>query len=259
MNRLPLPREVAGKLEERVVLITGAAGALGSVAAHACAEAGASVILLDKNVAGLEALRDDILARTPGARLALFPMDLAGAMPEHYRQLAETLAGHYPSLDGLLHNAAHLEYLEPFACQTPQRWFQSLQVNLNAPFLLTQSLLPLLRKSRDASVVFTSDSSAREPKAYWGAYGVSKAGVESLAKILAAEWEAGDRLRANILVPGPVRTPVRYRAFPGESEKDLTAPHSLAKLYVYLLGPASRDWSGQTFIFQDDEYVLRTG
>ncbi len=259
MIRESLPAETARVLEKRVILITGAAGSLGSVAAHACAAAGATIVLLDKDVQGLEALRDDILARTPEADPALFPLDLAGAMPEQYQQLAETLARHYPVLDGLLHNATHLEYLEPFACQAPRRWFHTLQVNLNAPFLLTQSLLPLLQQSRDASVVFTSDSSARQSKAYWGAYGVSKVGMEALAKILASEWEAGGKLRANILVPGPVRTPVRYRAFPGECEKDLTPPQSLAKLYVYLLGPASRGWSGKTFIFQDDQHVLRTG
>ncbi len=259
MSSVVLPADMSGLLQNKVILITGAAGALGRVAAQACAEAEASVVMLDKDVPGLERARDDILAQHPQASLALFPLDLAGAMPEHYQQLAETLAEHYAVLDGLLHNAVHMEYLEPFACQTPERWFHTLQVNLNAPFLLTKALLPLLQNSEEASVVFTSDSSAREARAYWGAYGVSKVGVEALAKILASEWEAGGRLRANVLLPGPVRTPIRYRAFPGENEKDLTAPQSLAKLYVYLLGSASKGWSGQTFTFQDEKHVLRTG
>ncbi len=259
MSRLELPASIVGQLDERVILITGAAGALGCVASQACAGSGARVILLDKDVEALERTRDDILAQVPEADLALFPMDLAGALPEHYQQLAMTVSEHYPGLDGMLHNAAHLDFLEPFACQTPERWFHTLQVNLNAPFLLTKALLPLLQRSADASVVFTSDSSARQAEAYWGAYGVSKVGLEALARILAEEWESAGRMRANILVPGPVRTPIRYRAFPGEIEKDLTAPQSLAKLYVYLLGPASRGRSGEIFTFQDEQHVLRSG
>lgn len=259
MTPVELPEVTSGLLDRRVILITGAAGALGGVAAAACAQAGARVVMLDKEVEGLERLRDKILDQSPQADVALFPMDLAGALPEHYEQLAATLAGHYPSLDGLLHNAACLEYLEPFACHSVQRWFQTLQVNLNAPFLLTKVLLPLLQRSSDASVVFTSDTSARQGNAYWGAYGVSKAALEVLAAMLAAEWESGGRLRANILLPGPVKSPIRHRAFPAESENHLTPPQSLAKLYVYLLGPASRGRNGKIVTFQDEQHVLWSG
>ncbi len=256
--RLPLPLPAPDTLAGRSILITGAAGAMGRVATEACLGAGAEVILLDRNVAALETLRDEILARHPGAALALLPFDLAGAGPEHYRELATTLERHTPCLDGLLHSAAHLDHLEPLACLPPERWFQSLQVNLHAPYLLVHHLLPLLQRSDDASVVFTSDSSARRAEAYWGAYGVSKVAVEALARILGREWQVSPHLRANVLVPGPVASPMRHRAFPG-TEKDLTGPHSLAKLYVYLLGPESRDHSGQVFTFQDENHVLRSG
>ncbi|GAB6066842.1 YciK family oxidoreductase [Methylothermus subterraneus] len=258
MERLSLPEPAADTLAGRAFLITGAAGALGRVAARACVAAGGRVILLDKDVPSLEALRDEILTEWPGADLALFPMDLAGATPEHYRQLAETLGRYAPVLHGILHSAARLDFLEPLDCLAPERWFASLQVNLNAPYLLTWALLPLLKASRDASVVFTSDSAARRANAYWGAYGVAKVGLEALARILAAEWESAGTLRAHVLVPGPVRTPIRRRAFPGEMEKRLTPPQSLAKLYVYLLGPASRGQSGYTYIHQDEWHVLRS-
>lgn len=259
MERLSLPEPAADTLAGRALLITGAAGALGRVAAKACAAAGGRVILLDKNVPGLEALRDEILTAWPNADLALFPMDLAGATLEHYRQLAKTLGRYTPALHGILHNAAHLDFLEPLDCLAPERWFSSLQVNLNAPYLLIWALLPLLKASRDASVVFTSDSSARQANAYWGAYGVAKVGLEALARILAEEWESSGTLRVHILVPGPVRTPIRCRAFPGETENRLTSPKSLAKLYVYLLGPASRGQSGYTYFYQDEWHVLRSG
>lgn len=258
MEQLTLPEPAGAALAGRVLLITGAAGALGRVAARACAAAGGRLILLDEDVPRLERLRDEILTELPGADLALFPMDLAGAMPEHYRQLAEILSRYTPSLHGILHNAAYLDFLEPLDCLSPARWFRTLQVNLNAPYLLTHALLPLLRASGDASVVFTSDSAARKANAYWGAYGVAKVGLEAFARILAEEWESADILRANVLVPGKVATPIRRRAFPGEAEKHLTPPQSLAKLYVYLLGPASRGQSGYTYIYQDEGHVLRS-
>lgn len=258
MERLTLPEPAGDTLAGRVLLITGAAGGLGRVAALACAAAGGRLILLDKDVSGLETLRDEILTELPSADLALFPMDLAGAGPEHYQQLAEILFRYAPSLHGILHHAAHLDFLEPLDCLPPERWFRTLQVNLNAPYLLIHALLPLLRSSGDASVVFTSDSVARKANAYWGAYGVSKVGLEAFARILAEEWESAGILRANVLVPGKVATPIRRRAFPGEAEKHLTPPQSLAKLYVYLLGPASRGQSGHTYIYQDEWHVLRS-
>lgn len=255
---IELPEPGPATLSGRTILISGAAGALGRVAVQACVASGAEVILLDCNVPALERLRDEILAQWPRASLALFPLDLLGASPDHYQQLAATLSERYPALDGLLHSAAHLEFLEPVACLPPQRWFQSIQVNLNAPYLLVHYLLPLLRRSEDASVVFTSDSSARRAEAYWGAYGVAKVALEALARILGREWQVSDNLRANVLVPGPVESPIRQRAFPG-TENNLTRPQSLVKLYVYLLGPASQEYSGQVFTFRDEHHVLRSG
>ncbi|MBN2699882.1 MAG: SDR family NAD(P)-dependent oxidoreductase [Methylothermaceae bacterium] len=257
-KRLTLPEPTGNTLSGRAILITGAAGALGRAAARACVAAGARVVLLDKDVPGLEALRDEILTAFPHADLGLFPMDLAGATPSDHQQLARILSDYTPALHGMLHNAARLDCLEPLDCLSPERWFRSLQVNLNAPYLLTHSLLPLLKASGDASVVFTSDSGGRQANAYWGAYGVSKVGLEAFARILAEEWASAGVLRANILVPGPVRTPIRHRAFPGEAEKYLTPPDSLVKLYVYLLGPESRGQCGYTYIYQDEWHVLRS-
>lgn len=257
MDRLTLPELKGQPLAGCTLLITGAAGTLGKVAACACAAAGGRLVLLDQDVAGLEALRDEILTQQPDAELGLLPMDLASAEPEHYLKLTEILRSYTSSLHGLVHNAAHLDFLEPLACLSPKRWFVSLQVNLNAPFLLTRACLPLLNASGEASVVFTSDSTARLAPAYWGAYAVAKTGVETLARILAAEWEARGSLRANILVPGKVATSTRRRAFPGEAEESLTSPQSLAKLYVYLLSSASRGQSGYTYFHQDEQHVLR--
>ncbi len=257
MRPLIIPEPEENALVGRAFLITGACGTLGRVAAQACTAAGGKVILLDKDVAGLEALRDEILTQFPLAELALFPMDLAGATPEHYLKLAETLGRYTSALHGILHHAVHLDFLEPLACLTPERWFHSLQVNLHAPYLVTWALLPLLKASGGAAVVFTSDSDARMAKAYWGAYGVSKVGLEALARILAEEWESSSLLRVHVLVPGAIASPIRRLAFPGEGEA-LTPPQSLAKLYIYLLGRASRGESGYTYFYQGEGYVLRS-
>ena len=126
----------------------------------------------------------------------------------------------------------------------------SIQVNLNAPFLMTQACLPLLTLSQDASVVFTTDDVGHEGKAFWGAYGVAKAGLESLCQTLAAELE-NSAIRTNCVAPGPTRTALRKRVFPGEDPATLKLPEVMAKLYLWLMGPDSRGTTGQRFRWQD--------
>ena len=233
------------QLETRTVLITGAAGKLDGVAARACAEQGATVILLDKNVSGMEKVYDRIVsmqAPQPG----IYPFDLAGATEQRYHELSEIIHEKYSVLDGLLHNAAVLDALSPVETLETTNWSNTLNINLNAPYVLTRVLLPLLTKADDASIVFTSDTSACATRAYWGAYGVSKIALEGFAKILADEFEGSGNLRVNTLLPGPVKSPLRFKAFPGEDSADLNDPESLADIYVYLLGPASRGTTGQT-------------
>ncbi len=115
-----------------------------------------------------------------------------------------------------------------------------MQVNLNAPFMLTQACLPLLTKSDDASIVFTTDHEARKHDAYWGAYGISKHAIDGMMITLAEELK-NTSVRVNSIDPGPVSTKLRQRAFPAESREALALPESITKHYVYLLGPDSKD------------------
>ena len=232
------------QLETRTVLITGAAGRLGGVAARACAEQGATVVLLDKNVGGLEKVYDSIVSMK-APKPAIYPFDLAGATEQHYHELSEIIREKYTVLNGLLHNAAVLDALSPVETIESGSWCNTLNINLNAPYLLTQVLLPSLKKADDASIVFTSDTSARAARAYWGPYGVSKIAIESFAKILADELEGSGNIRVNTLLPGPLRSPLRLKAFPWEDSTNLSDPESLVDIYVYLLGPASRGTTGQ--------------
>lgn len=237
-------------LSERIILITGAGDGIGRAAALACAAHGATVVLLGRTIRKLEETYDQI-EQAGHPQAAIYPLNLEGATPKDYDDLAATLETEFGRLDGLLHNAALLGALSPIAHQDIELWFKVMQVNLNAPFLLTRACLGLLMKSPDASVVFTSDSVGRQGRAYWGAYGVSKFGIEGLSQILAQEMETNTTVRVNTVNPGPTRTRLRTNAYPGENALALPTPDSLMPAYLYLLGPDSRGVTGRQFDAQN--------
>lgn len=232
-------------LQNKVILVTGAGGGIGGSAALALAGQGATVVLLDKNIPKLEAVYDRIQAANSPTPI-MYPFDLAGATEMEYQELADRIEEKYGLLDGLLHTAAEFTGFMPFGSLTTKNWGHTLNVNLNAPFLLTQVLLPLLTKSGSASIVFTSDSSVRNATAYSGVYGVSKIAVEGLAKILAEELESSKKIRVNTVIPGPVNSPLRNRAFPGEDKNKLPSAASIADVFTYLFSPQSLAIHGQT-------------
>jgi NAD(P)-dependent dehydrogenase (short-subunit alcohol dehydrogenase family) len=233
-------------LKNRTILVTGAANGIGRALVSAVAARGASTILLDKDVHGLEQAYDEIVAEGH-PEPALYPLDLQGATADDYATLATTLEKEYSGLDGLVHNAAQLGALVPLANFENEMWFQTLQVNLNAPYLLTMACLGLMNMSADASIIFSSDTTGRQGKAYWGAYGVSKAGLEGFMQILADELEANTPIRVNSIDPGPVRTGLRRLAYPGEDAATLNAPEDVVDPFLYLLGPGSKGITGQQF------------
>jgi len=237
-------------LYDRVVLITGAANGIGRALARSIATHGATTILLDRDVPGLEKTYDEIVA-AGHPEPALYPMDLQGASQDDYLELASTLEKEFQRLDGLIHNAAQLGALVPFANFDNELWFQTLQVNLNAPFLMTTACLGLLNNSPDASIIFTSDKTGRKGKAYWGAYGVSKAGLEGFMQILADELEANTSVRVNSIDPGPVRTALRLMAYPAEDRDALSLPDDITKPFLYLIGPDSKGITGQQLTAAD--------
>ena len=233
----------ADYLQQRVILISGAGSGIGAAVAVACARHGATVILLDRIVGNLEQVYDAIEA-SGGPQAAIYPMNLEGAAEKDYLDLAATLETEFGRLDGLLHNAALLGALIPIANFEAELWYKVLQVNLNAPFLLTRACLPLLTKSADAAVLFNSDRSGRQGKAYWGAYAASKAATENFMQVLADELESNTAVRVNSIDPGPVATPLRALAYPGEDPASLAAPQDVVLPFLYLLGPDSTGISG---------------
>jgi NAD(P)-dependent dehydrogenase (short-subunit alcohol dehydrogenase family) len=234
-------------LENRVILVTGAADGIGRALATACASRGATVIILDRNVKGLETLYDEITA-AGRPEPAIYPMDLKSAIAADYRSLAEVLEKEFGRLDGLVHNAAYLGTLIPLAHCDDELWLEVMQTNLNAPFLLTRSCLGLLEMSDAAAVLFLSDSVGRHGKAYWGAYGIAKAGLENMAQTLADELESNTTVRVNTYDPGPVRTALRLIAYPAENREALATPDAVIKPCLYLLGPDSKGITGQQFV-----------
>lgn len=233
-------------LKQHVILITGAGGGLGSTAALALAELGAEIILLDKSIPKLEKVYDAIV-ESGGPEPVMYPFDLAGASEAQYQEMADAIEQRYGALQGVLHSAVEFSAYTPIAIHKTQDWGHALNVNLSAAFLLTRVLLPLLQNSVHASIVFTSDSSARQAQAYSGAYGVSKIALEGFARILAQELEAGQKIRVNTLVPGAVNSPLRKKAYPAEDKSALPPMETLVPLYRYLFSDDSIGITGRVF------------
>lgn len=231
-------------LAGRVVLVAGASSGLGRAASLAYARHGATVALLARNEARLEAVYDEIVA-AGGAEPAMFPFDLAAADDRGLEALAGTIAHHLGRLDGLLYSAHQFFSLTPLALQTLEQWQSLMRVNLVAPFALTRACLPLLYQAQDASVILTGESHGHRPAAYWGGYAVAKAGLETLTRIWGEELADATAPRINTLIPGPVATTLRARTHPGLAPDTLPNPDALMPWYLYLMGPDSRAVRGQ--------------
>lgn len=229
-------------LKDRVILVTGAGAGIGAEAARTFAHHGATVIMAGRTQGRLEAVYDAIVAAgDPEPRLTL--IDFAKAQADDYENINEAIGDEFGRLDGVLHNAGVLGYLSPIAHYEVSKWLEVMHINLNAPFILTQCLLPLLQAAADPSVVFTSSGVGRKSRAFWGAYAVSKFGTEGLMQTLADEVE---NMRVNCINPGATRTAMRKAAYPGEDPGKLRTPADIMAPYLYLLGPDSIGINGQS-------------
>ncbi|MEN8215405.1 MAG: YciK family oxidoreductase [Pseudomonadota bacterium] len=237
-------------LADRIILVTGAGDGIGRAAAKSFAAHGATVILLGRTIKKLEAVYDEI-EQAGHPQPAIYPMNFEGASPNDYENLANTLETEFGRLNGLLHNASLLGTLTPLELYEIKQWYQVMQVNVNAPFLLTKACLGLMKRAQDASIVFTSSTVGRKGRAYWGAYSVSKFATEGMMQILANELEANSTIRVNSLNPGATRTAMRAAAYPGEEPMNLPQAEAIMPLYLYLMGPDSRDINGQALNAQE--------
>jgi NAD(P)-dependent dehydrogenase (short-subunit alcohol dehydrogenase family) len=234
----------AGLLAERVILVTGATSGLGRALAIECARAGAAVILSGRNQRKLERVYDEI--ESLGApQPAIATLDFATATAVDYDALAQTIGTEFGKLDGLVHSAALLGDRTPLEQYDVPTWCKVLHVNLTAPFILTQVLLPSMRKSPDASVVFVSSGVVRNSRPFWGAYAVAKTGLESVRSMLSQELDGEPNIRVNSVNPGRMRTPMRAAAYPAEDPNTLPTPASVTGPFLYLLSALGRGTDGE--------------
>ena len=232
-------------LKDRLALVTGASRGIGRAVALALGTAGAHVIATARTVGALEELDDEI--RAQGGKATLLELDLRNG--DRVDQLGPTLFQRWGKLDIFIANAGILGPLSPLHHVTEDAWNAVIAVNLSANWRLIRTLDPLLKRSDAGRVVFVTSGAADGEEAYWGPYAVSKAGLEALAKTYAHEVESST-VRANILEPGPVRTQMRAKAFPGEDSSLLPRPEDVASLFVELASPECR-FNGRIVRFED--------
>ncbi len=218
------------RLEGRIALITGASRGIGAAVAKRFAAEGAHPVLVARTVGGLEEV-DDAIRAAGGEPPTLVPLDLGEF--SRIDDLGRSLHERFGHLDVLVANAGSLGTLSPIGHIQPAAWEAVVAVNLTANYRLIRSLDPLLRASPAGRAVFVTSGAAHTATAYWGAYAISKAGLETMVKTYAAEVEK-TRLRVNLLDPGPVRTAMRAQAFPGEDPMTLPAPDDITDAFVAL-------------------------
>ncbi len=220
-------------LSGKTVLITGAAGGLGGALAQVCAGQGANLVLLDRNRRGLGQLSDQLTEQgfvPPG----LYPMDLAGAGPDDFAELIETLVSEFGGLYALVHCALDFDSLQPFEQIEPQQWLRSMQVNVNAPWLLSCACLPLLKKQEGGRLIFLLDDLETVTDAYWGAYGTAKAALTGMVKQFHAAL-GNTRVGVRGIVPGPMRTAFRAKVYHAENPMDQPGPEIAAGKVAHML------------------------
>jgi len=232
-----------GELEDKVILVTGANRGFGLAITMDLAKAGATVIMLGRDLGSLEYAYDAVVDAGYKEPI-LYPLDLEGATPENYQELQDDILDKFKKLDGLIHNAAILGTQMPIDQYDIKLWYTTLQINLSAPFMLTQFLIPALMKSDDARILFLSSTVGRKARAYWGAYSVSKFGIEGFAKTLSEELEK-TQITVNTINPGKIRTEMRRTAYPAEDASTVPKPEEKSPVIVYLLSNKGSKINGE--------------
>ena len=238
-----------GELKDKVILVTGANRGFGLAITMDLSKAGATVIMLGRDLGSLEYAYDAVVDAGYNEPI-LYPLDLEGATPENYQELQDNILEKFDKLDGLIHNAAILGAQMPIEQYDIKLWYSTLQINLSAPFMLTQFLIPALVKSEDARILFLSSSVGREARAYWGAYSVSKFGIEGFAKTLSEELEKTN-ISVNTVDPGKLRTEMRRTAYPAEDSSTVPMPEEKSAAIVYLLSNLSPKMNGEQLTIAD--------
>ncbi|MEL6300607.1 MAG: YciK family oxidoreductase [Pseudomonadota bacterium] len=254
MTQTPSPSDLRehkaapGSLDGKVILVTGASDGIGRAVAESCALAGATVLLMGRSEAKLNAVHDAIV-ESGGLRPIVIPLDFLKAEGGVYLTLAEQIESDFGQLDGLVHCAGILGEMVEVEQYDAVIWQQVMHVNATAGFALTKVLLPLLAKAK-GDVLFTTSSVGRKGRAFWGAYAVSKFAVEGLAQVIAEEQKPRG-IRVNVINPGATRTHMRAQAYPMEDAKKVPTPDSVAPAYLYFLNSTDETLTGLSVDVKD--------
>ena len=226
--------EVKSDLKDKVIVVTGAYGVLGKAVALAAAKAGATIVLIGRKEKALAIVYDQIVAMG-ASEPAMLVLDFAQTTAQDFFNLALTLGNEFTQIDGIVHCAASFGHLTPLALTTPEKWQICHKVNLEAAFLLTQALLPLMDQAPKASVIFTHHNDvANGSKAYWGPYAISKAGILSMMHLFAQEFEKQNKIKFNGVDPVAINSSLRFAASP-MGVQNANDPKLIAKVYLDLL------------------------
>lgn len=250
---MQIPQDYAirqDSLADKIILVTGAGDGIGKVAAKTLAACGATVVLSGRTMSKLEQVYDEIEA-AGHPQPAIYPINFESAVEKDYDDMCNALEDTFGRLDGILFNAADLGERTPISNYSVNAWMRCMQINVNAPFMLTQAVLPLLERAENASILFTSSSVAFKGRAFWGAYAASKAAAENFMQTLHDELEGATRIRVNSINPGATRTAMRAAAYPAEDPETVKTPESLMPAYIYILSDDSIGISGQQFHFAE--------
>ena len=222
--------------EGKTILVTGAGSGIGRAIAIQLAQHRARIVLLGRTVEKLEAVFDQI-EEAGGPTASILPVDLERATSEDYQVIANTIANQFGGLYALVHVAGELGERVPFDHYNESTWQRVMRVNFESAVSLTKTLLPLLSHERHAHLIFTSSSVGEHPRAYWGAYAVSKYALEVFAKLLAEEISQTTSIDLTVVNPGATQTAMRRQAYPAENPRDLPTPDAVAARYLALLDP----------------------
>jgi len=220
-----------GALQGKVALVTGASRGIGAATALALAAAGAHVVLTARTAKGLEDVENAIFDAGGSATIA--PLNLTET--DSIARLGTAIGGRWPALDIMVLNAAMLGQLSAVPAIDPKEMAQILTLNVSAQAALIAAFDPMLRKSAHGRVIGLTSSVGRNPRAYWGMYGASKAAFETLLASYGDEMEQISKVRTAILDPGATRTAMRHKAYPGEDPKSVKEPSVVADRIVALL------------------------
>ena len=237
-------------LNDKTIVISGASSGIGRQAAKSFSELGANLVLLGKDQHKLESLFDEIKAEY-SKEVIIHPLDFEMAQESDYEVILQAIKSEFLKIDGLLNNAGILGEKKPLEQFNYSTWSRVLKINLDSSFLLTKHLMPLMRESKNGSIIFTSSGVGRVGKAYWGAYSISKFATEGMMQILSEELENTSNIRVNCINPGPVRTEMRESAYPAEDPEKNPLPAEIMKLYLYLMSDDSLGVNGQSIDAQE--------